>query len=240
MTAFLPNPVAPNDDRPFVYLNASISADGKLAPANRVFEPFTNSHDERFLHLLRTRADAVMAGHRTVATGDVKMDAGGKRFESIRLREGRARQNLRILVSATGSVSPSLPIFSTKSSPVILLTTSEGFKATKVSLKEVAHVVACGEQTIDWKMALSQLYKQWGVRSLLCEGGGELNGALIQAGVVDEVYTTIVPFIFGGRDAPTLADSSGFQHLAHGKSLVLKHRFRRGTNLFFCFKVLNG
>lgn len=240
MISYLPTPGSVRPNRPFIYLNAAISADGKLAPANRVFEPFTNSYDHNFLYLLRTRADAVMAGARTVASGDVSMDSGGGRFEAIRLREGRSRHNLRIVVSASGNVSPRLRIFEVKSSPVILLTTARANPAALAKLKGVAEVVPCGDKLIDWNFAFTHLWKHWGVRSLLCEGGGELNGALVEAGMVDEIYLTIAPVIFGGHHAPTLADGNGFPTLSKATNLVLKHRFRRANNLFLCYKVLEG
>lgn len=240
MISYLPTPGSVRPNRPFIYLNAAISADGKLAPANRVFEPFTNSYDHNFLYLLRTRADAVMAGARTVASGDVSMDSGGGRFEAIRLREGRSRHNLRIVVSASGNVSPRLRIFEVKSSPVILLTTARANPAALAKLKGVAEVVPCGDKVIDWNFAFTHLWKHWGVRSLLCEGGGELNGALVEAGMVDEIYLTIAPVIFGGHHAPTLADGNGFPTLSKATNLVLKHRFRRANNLFLCYKVLVG
>ncbi|KAB2653574.1 MAG: hypothetical protein DVB32_10505 [Verrucomicrobia bacterium] len=238
--SYLPTPVSVRPNRPFVYLNAAISADGKLAPANRVFEPFTNGYDQNFLYLLRTRADAVMAGARTVASSDVTMDSGGGRFEAIRLREGRSRHNLRIVVSASGNVSPRLRIFEVKSSPVILLTTARANPAALANLKGVADVVPCGDKVVDWNVALTHLWKHWGVRSLLCEGGGELNGALVEAGMVDEIYLTVAPVIFGGHHAPTLADGNGFPTLSKATTLVLKHRFRRANNLFLCYKVSVG
>ena len=61
--------------------------------------------------------------------------------------------------------------------------------------------------------ALHWLRKYWGVKRLLCEGGGELNDALFRAGVVDELHLTICPKLFGGRRAPTMADGIGFPRL---------------------------
>ena len=45
-----------------------------------------------------------------------------------------------------------------------------------------------------------------GVSHLLLEGGGELNFSMLQVGLIDEIYLTICPLIFGGRDAPTSFD----------------------------------
>jgi riboflavin biosynthesis pyrimidine reductase len=75
------------------------------------------------------------------------------------------------------------------------------------------------------------------VKRLLCEGGGALNEALFRAGVVDEVYLTISQVIFGGRDAPTLADGKGIDYLADATHLKLKSYRRIGDELFLVFKA---
>src|SRR5439155_6597382 len=79
---------------------------------------------------------------------------------------------------------------------------------------------------------------KWNVRRLLCEGGGELNGALFRAGLVNELHLTICPKIFGGRDAPTIADGKGVLHLADTTRLKLKSMKRAGDELFLVYDVL--
>src|SRR2546426_3821264 len=49
---------------PFVFLNAAMTADGKIAPGNRAFFPFGSERDQELLLELRAQADAVMAGGR--------------------------------------------------------------------------------------------------------------------------------------------------------------------------------
>ncbi|HLZ53931.1 MAG TPA: dihydrofolate reductase family protein, partial [Verrucomicrobiae bacterium] len=64
------------------------------------------------------------------------------------------------------------------------------------------------------------------------EGGGELNGALFRAGLVDELHLTICPKIFGGRQAPTIADGNGFSRLANAERFQLKSMRRVRGELF--------
>src|SRR5881396_3432784 len=80
---------------PFVYLNVATTADGKLAPANRKFVPFGSQRDQQLLLELRTRADAVMAGARTVDLMAVKLGPGPAKYRRMRLRNGLAEYNLR-------------------------------------------------------------------------------------------------------------------------------------------------
>ena len=75
------------------------------------------------------------------------------------------------------------------------------------------------------------------VKRLLCEGGGEINEALFRARLVNEVYLTLSPVIFGGRQAPTLADGEGVAGLSDSANLLLKSRKRLGQELFLVFGV---
>src|SRR5262249_49336536 len=113
---------------PFVFLNIATTADGKLAPANRVFIPFGSRRDQEHLLELRATADAVMSGARTV-TGDVKMGTGGPKYRRMRLKRGLAEYNLRIIVSGSGAMDPQAEIFKHRFSPIIVLTTARASKS---------------------------------------------------------------------------------------------------------------
>jgi len=48
---------------------------------------------------------------------------------------------------------------------------------------------------------------------------------------------TLCPVIFGGRQAPTLADGKGFETLAEAARLQLKSLKRIGNELFLVYRV---
>ena len=224
--------------RPFVFLNVATTADGKLAPPNRRFVPFSSKRDQELLHELRTRADAVMAGARTVDSASVTMGPGGKKYREQRLKNGRAEYNLRVVVSGSGSINPRAEIFRHKFSPLIILVTERASHARVQRLEKLGAIVHVSGQTeIDFTAALEWLHREWKVKRLLCEGGGEINDALLRENLVDEIYLTLCPKIFGGRNAPTLADGVGATSLAAATKLKLKARRRAGDELFLCYSV---
>jgi 2,5-diamino-6-(ribosylamino)-4(3H)-pyrimidinone 5'-phosphate reductase len=51
--------------------------------------------------------------------------------------------------------------------------------------------------------------KKIGVDHLMVEGGGTMNFELMRLGLVDELMIYVAPMIFGGANAPTLADGAG-------------------------------
>ena len=61
---------------------------------------------------------------------------------------------------------------------------------------------------------------------------------MLDGGLVDEIYVTVCPFIFGGRTAPTSFDGAGFTR-EHVRKLALKsHRLSSSGEIFLHYDVL--
>ncbi len=230
-----PTAAAPQD-RPFVLINMAMTADGKIATANRRVSSFGSPRDQRHLYELRATADAVMCGARTVDTHAVTLGNGGERFGKLRQRRGLAEFPLRIVVTGSGSLDPRAALFQHHFSPIIVLTSQRATKPCLAALRAVADAVrVCGKEGVSFGSALRWLRTEWNVRRLLCEGGGELNDALFRAGLVDELHLTLCPMIFGGRSAPTIADGLGCARLADAFAMRLQSSRRVGEELFLVY-----
>jgi riboflavin biosynthesis pyrimidine reductase len=71
--------------------------------------------------------------------------------------------------------------------------------------KGISYVVS-GKSGVDLTDAVSQLGSHFGIRTLLLEGGGHINGGFLQAGLVDELSLLILPAIDGRHDIPAVFD----------------------------------
>ena len=222
-------------DVPFVFANFAMTADGKIAYANRRFVPFAGERDQEHMMDLRATADAVMSGARTVDLSPATLGTGGAKHRRLRLKRGLKEYNLRIIASGSGSIDPDAEIFKHKFSSIIILTTRWAGERRLQKLRELAEVKICDERQINFPAAFRWLRSVWGVKRLLCEGGGELNDALIRAGLLDELHLTISPKIFGGRTAPTIADGLGVSRLADAAQFQLKSYRRVGDEMFLVF-----
>ena len=231
------NPRKSTASLPFVLVNMAMTADGKIATANRAVSSFSSPSDQAHLLGLRATADAVMAGARTVDSNPVTLGPGPAKYRRLRLRRGLAEFNLRIIVSRTGSVNPQARVFKHAFSPIIILTTR---RVTATRLKRLralaAEVRICGAREISFRPTLRWLRRRWGVRRLVCEGGGELNDALFRAGVVNELHLTLCPRVFGGRAAPTIADGAGAGTLGQAAQLRFRSARQRGDEVFLVYR----
>jgi len=227
--------------RPFVFINMAMTADGKIATANRAVSSFSSRRDFEHLLELRATADAVMCGARTASETGINLGPGPARFRRLRLRRGLAEYNLRVIVSGSGSIHPRADIFRRRFSAVIVLADGRASARKVRELQAVAtEVKRFGRREIDFERALAWMREKWKVKRLLCEGGGELNETLFRLGLVDELHLTVCPKIIGGKTAPTIADGVGVLKLADALRLDLKSMRRVGDELFLVYNVLNS
>ncbi len=227
-----------NAKLPFVLINMAMTADGKIATANRAISSFGSKRDHDNLLALRATADAVMCGARTADLNDINLGPGPATFRRLRLKRGLSEYNLRIVVSGSGSINSRAEIFRHHFSPLIILTTERMAAATRRRLERLgAEIKICGRREVNFPRALRWLRRQWKVERLLCEGGGELNDALFRAGLVDELHLTVCPKVFGGRNAPTIADGSGFLRLTDAARFRLESARRHGEELFLVYSA---
>jgi len=102
--------------------------------------------------------------------------------------------------------------------------------------KGISYVVA-GKSSVDLRKAVDQLGKYFGIRTLLLEGGGHINGAFLQAGLVDELSLLVVPGIDGRHDIAAVFDG-----LSQAKKKAVPLRLkslerRRGDTLWLRYEV---
>ena len=71
--------------------------------------------------------------------------------------------------------------------------------------KEISYIVT-GATSVNLARAVDLLGEHFGIKTLLLEGGGHINGAFLEAHLVDEVSILLVPGIDGRRDIPAVFD----------------------------------
>ena len=106
--------------------------------------------------------------------------------------------------SAAGSTCrATLPLLADAASHVVVITASDA------SIDGcAARVEYLRSSPVDLAGALARLRAEHGVRSILCEGGPSLNGALLAAGLIDELFLTTVGKLAGGAGALTIIGSA--------------------------------
>jgi riboflavin biosynthesis pyrimidine reductase len=81
-----------------------------------------------------------------------------------------------------------------------------------------------GKDRIDLAAVLRKLRRHFGIRRLLLEGGGKINGSFLAAGLVDELSILVAPVADGSVGTPTLFDAPGAKGTARSFRLLSVER----------------
>ena len=76
--------------------------------------------------------------------------------------------------------------------------------------ENIPYLVA-GDGQVDLGLALITVKVSLGVSCVLSTAGGRLNGALLRAGLVDEINVEVLPAVIGGLRTPSLFDAPGLK-----------------------------
>ncbi|MEU4192183.1 dihydrofolate reductase family protein [Kribbella sp. NPDC026611] len=71
--------------------------------------------------------------------------------------------------------------------------------------KRICYLVV-GEHRVDLAEAIAAMGTELGIACILSAAGGGLNGALLRAGLIDELHVTLAPTLVGGLDTPSITD----------------------------------
>jgi riboflavin-specific deaminase-like protein len=214
-------------DRPYLLLNMVSSLDGKATLGGNT-RGLSGDVDRALFHHLRTQADAVMVG-----AGTVRVERYGRMVRRPELREKRREQGLEpdplaVIVSARLALPSDLPLLQDPDSRVVIATASDA------ELEGVAARVEYLRTGDDLPLLMARLRADYGVRSVLCEGGPTLNAHLLAAGLVDELFLALSAKLVGGLEALTIVTGRALVEPLHLELLWL---FEGDGDLFSRWRV---
>jgi riboflavin-specific deaminase-like protein len=224
--------------RPFVAVTFAMTVDGKVTTKKYSAVDFTSREDKA--HLIRQRAlgDAVLVGHGTIENDNVRLGIPREELRQERIARGQAPYPLRVIVSNKGRINPRLKIFETDFAPIIIFSTIRMPRQLREKLRKKATLYLSQARRVDLRWMLQELRYDYKVKHVACEGGPELFRSLLEQGLADQLNLTVAPFLFGGKDAPTLTGTS-IDFFPRSIRCWLKEMKVVGNECFLTYRVRN-
>jgi len=220
---------------PYVTINVAMTADGKIDTFERQGVKISSDQDWERVDYLRSENDAVMVGGNTLIQEDPRLTIKSPEIRADRVSRGLDENPIKIGVISTALLPDPSRFIHEGAARVILCTTQQTTPHQIRSLQNLGVEVFCfGEARVNLSIMLEDLFKI-GISSILVEGGGTLNSALIQEKLVDEIIIYISPMIFAGGTSPTPADGLGLcrEDAIHLKSVSFVHLENDGVILHY-------
>lgn len=195
--------------RPWVRMKVAASLDGKTALENGNSQWITGAAARQDGHRWRARACAILSGIGTVREDDPRLNVRGV---------DPSRQPLKVVVDSRLELSLTAKLLA--DGGVIVATASTDRKKAESLSKLGVEVLLLpdAEGRVDL-LALLQVLGRRGINELHVEGGFRLNGALLGAGLVDELLLYLAPCLIGDAargmfNLPALPSLDGKQRLS--------------------------
>ncbi len=207
-------------ERPHTAVNFVASADGHATFGGRSGQ-LGDDGDRIMFHGLRERFDAVLAGTGTLHTERYGRILANEARRRRRVEHGLGPEPLACIITRGGSIPEDIPLLAEPEARVVVLSpVAVRATAWRAHVEQVR--LQPGQPLIS--SALGELRARYGVRSLLCEGGPALFGAMLQERVVDELFLTLAPKLAGGGAGPSVTSGSGLPEPVRMRLLWLLER----------------
>ena len=190
--------------RPFVTLKCAATLDGRIATRTGNSQWVTGEASRRYVHQLRHANAGIMVGINTVRADNPSL--------TTRLAEGRGADPTRVILDTALSIDTGVKVLQQTSEAATIVVTGpdtpadrrEAVQATGGRL--LAAPLHEGRIDLVWLMAR---LGEMGMASLLIEGGGQVAGAALRAGIVDKLCLFYAPKLLCGEDGVPLCGGPG-------------------------------
>jgi diaminohydroxyphosphoribosylaminopyrimidine deaminase / 5-amino-6-(5-phosphoribosylamino)uracil reductase len=179
---------------PFIAIKTASTIDGKIATSTGSSKWITSEKARKEVHKLRNKYDGILTGSKTVIIDNPSM--------TCRLKTGR--NPARIIIDSNLKTSFDSKIYN-KDGTKIFLAIGEHVATHKIPSHVKAIKCPLVNEKIELKFLINELYKQ-GLKSILVEAGGELNGAFLKQKLVNKIYNFIAPKILGDKNAKNIIE----------------------------------
>jgi riboflavin biosynthesis pyrimidine reductase len=206
-----------------------------------------NDHDRMVMGILRAVADAVIVGAGTLR--DVPQHLWDPEhtykplaaaYQELRKNLGKSGPPLTVILTGSGKIDATLPVFSSGKVPVLLITNRDGLaEIQKRPLPSHVLVEAIpGSQPANIQAILDAVNRAHHCDMILSEGGPHVIAEFLAAKALNELFLTLAPQVAGradGSDRPGLVVGQVFapEHPLWSKLVSVK---RGGDHLFLRYE----
>jgi len=193
--------------RPFVRCKLAMSIDGRTAMASGESRWITSTAARQDVQRLRARSDAIMTGIGTVLADDPQLNVRPEGIDELYvvLSGEKPRPPMRVIVDSRLRTPPASRTLALPGRKVIATTVAH---SETVDLLQQKRVNVCRFAAKDGRVNLPQLMEYLAaeeINEVMVEAGPVLSGAMMQAGLIDELIIYMAPHLMGDEGQGLMA-----------------------------------
>jgi diaminohydroxyphosphoribosylaminopyrimidine deaminase / 5-amino-6-(5-phosphoribosylamino)uracil reductase len=226
--------------RPFFYTNFVSTIDGKtlvkIDPQG--YWPIGSKVDHDVLMELRAHADVLLQGKNTALFYRTLNTLAGEKFRAGRRMLGKNAELPYLVMSSTPD-DRLIAYMDNWGGPRPLLVTTEEAVVSK-ELADKVRLIRLGKDVVDVELLAAFLHKE-GFKNVLVEAGPTLLSTFLEHDLIDEIFLTLAPKIFGNSNNATYTMAEGYlfppNKIKQCRLLSVK---QVGDEVFLRYNILDG
>ncbi len=225
--------------KPHVTIHMITSVDGRIKTSR--WSPFEGRGEYEKVHDL-LEGDAWMCGRVTMsgyAKGEAPYPATAETLPRTDHIARRDCASYAVALDASGKLAWDRDSIDSDHLVVVLSDSVSDAHLAGLRRDGVSYVFG-GAEAIDFGRVLETLHREFGIKRLLVEGGGRINGSLLKAGLVDELSLLLAPAVDGLIGGAALFDYDGAPDDTSAKALrlgLVSSQPREGGVMWLRYKV---
>lgn len=201
------------NNMPFVAIKTATTMDGKIATKTGSSKWITSKKSRTFVQKLRNKYDAILTGSGTVIADNPSL--------TCRMKNGR--NPVRIIIDSKALCSTDSKVFNNDGTKIFWIVGSNtSFKNKEINTEIIKCPLDKKSGKIDLTYLMHILYEK-GIKSILVEAGGTLNGAFIKAGLVDKLYQFVAPKILADKEGKSFIEGFDISNINDCTKLKIEH-----------------
>ena len=197
--------------RPYVLLSAAMSVDGYIDDTTPERLRLSDEEDFDRVDQVRAESDAILIGATTLRRDNPRLIVKSPARQADRQTRGLPACPLKVVVTASGDISPDLRFFHSAGDRLIYCPEAVAPKL-RDRIGDLAEVADVGA-SLDFAALVDDLGER-GVRQLMVEGGTTIHTQFLTAGLADEIHLAVAPCFVGDTDAPRIRGGPGTSRMA--------------------------
>lgn len=213
----------------FVAIKTATTLDGKIATKTGSSKWITSEEARKEVQRIRNRYDAILTTSSTVIQDNPGMTCS--------LKNGK--NPVKIILDRELKTDFDSKIYK-KNDEKIYIVVDEAINEAKI-VTTPTHVVVIKCPVYNYKLDLKHLFNELyklGIRSVLVEAGGKLNGEVVSLDLVDKIYQFIAPKILGDEHGVNAFEGRDIKEISNALNFKFESITDYSPDILIIYKIL--
>lgn len=206
--------------RPYVRCKIAMGIDGRTAMASGESQWITGTAARRDVQRLRARSSVILTGVGTVHADDPRLTVRLSELGQAHYGQDTVRQPMRAVLDPRLETPPNAKLLKTPGRTILITSRDQvapGHALRRAGAEIVTLPGTAGALDLN---AVMRFLAAEQANEVLLESGATLSGAMLRAGLIDELVVFMAPVLMGS-DARALFLLPGIQHMHERLSLTI-------------------